>query len=266
MAVTGILAPRLAPHDPNATNASAIFCPPASCEGGGRSHVLGTDHLGRDVLSRIVISFRNNLYTGLLGSLLGLLTAWLLIVTRSMRTIGPDPNMMRPLLGVPYYGVAILTYLIGVSLSTVVIANAGASLKLAIVCAGVFSSILPMALVYEYTRRDCASSSRVQLVIRRGMVLYPVGFALAFLMGLFIESSLSFLGIGVPPSTPSLGNMISSGSHFAEAWWIAGFPLGIVLVSIGAFLAIVFPVSRDFIPSSQAQPVGSCRLRQPSGR
>ena len=125
MAVTGILAPRLAPHDPNATNASAIFCPPVSCESGGRSHVLGTDHLGRDVLTRIVISFGNNPYTGLLGSLLGLLAAWLLIVVRSMRTIGPDPNMMRLLLGVPYYGVAILTYLIGVSLSTVVIANAG---------------------------------------------------------------------------------------------------------------------------------------------
>ena len=199
MVVTGIFAPVLTPHDPNATNVSAIFCPPVSCEHGGQSHVLGTDHLGRDVLSRIVISFRNNLYTGLLGSLLGLLAAWLLIVVRSMKTIDPDPNMMRPFLGVPYYSVAILMYPMGVFLSIVVIGGTGVSLMSVIVCAGAFSSILPMALVDEYARWDCASSSRVQLVIRRGMVLYPVGFALAFLMGLFIESSLSFLGIGVPP-------------------------------------------------------------------
>ena len=125
MVVTGIFAPVLTPHDPNATNVSAIFCPPVSCEHGGQSHVLGTDHLGRDVLSRIIISFRNNLYTGLLGSLLGLLAAWLLIMVRSMKTINPDPNMMRPFLGVPYYGVAILTYLMGVFLSIVVIAGTG---------------------------------------------------------------------------------------------------------------------------------------------
>ena len=257
MVVTGIFAPVLTPHDPNATNVSAIFCPPVSCEHGGQSHVLGTDHLGRDVLSRIVISFRNNLYTGLLGSLLGLLAAWLLIVVRSMKTIDPDPNMMRPFLGVPYYGVAILTYLMGVFLSIVVIAGTGVSLMSVIVCAGAFSSILPMALVDEYARWDCASSSRVQLVIRRGMVLYPVGFALAFLMGLFIESSLSFLGIGVPPPIPSLGFMIVGGMDFAGTWWIAGFPLGIVLVATGAFPAIVFPVSRDFILSSPAHLLGS---------
>ena len=134
-----------------------------------------------------------------------------------------------------------------------------------IVCAGAFSSILPMALVDEYARWDCASSSRVQLVIRRGMVLYPVGFALAFLMGLFIESSLSFLGIGVPPPIPSLGFMIVGGMDFAGKWWIAGFPLGIVLVATGAFPAIVFPVSRDFTLSSQAHP-SDPRLYRPALR
>ena len=225
--------------------------------------MLGTDQFGRDILSRIVTSLRVPLYAGLLGSFSGLLAAWLMIVVRSLRTTSLDTNIMRPLLGVPYYGAAILTYLIGVFLSLVVIVIVGSSPKPVIICAGAFSAILPMVLVYDYARWDCASSTRVQLVILRGMVLYPVGFALSFLMGLFIESSLSFLGAGVPPSDPSLGIMIGLGfafQGFAGAW-LAGFPLGIVLVATGAFLAIVFPVSRDLVPSSQAQPIGSLLIQ-----
>ena len=256
MAVTGIFGPFVVPHDPGFIDRSAMMCPPLSCPDGSRSHVLGTDQLGRDILSRIVASLRFHLYTGLLGSLSGLLAAWLMIVVRSLRTTSPDTNIMRPLLGVPYYGAAIMTYLIGAFLSLVVIVIVGSSPKSVIICAGAFSAILPTALVYDYARWNCASSIRVQLVVLRGMVLYPVGFALAFLMGLFIESSLSFLGAGVPPPDPSLGDMIAMGVHNVGAW-IAGIPLGIVLVAMGAFLAIVFPVSMDFIPSSQAQPIGS---------
>ena len=259
MAVTGMFAPFVVPHDPEVIDPSSIMCPPLSCAEGNQSYVLGTDQFGRDILSRIVTSLRVPLYAGLLGSLSGPLAAWLMIVVRSMRTTGPDPNIVRPLLGFSFYGVAILTYLIGVFLSLVIIVIGGSSLKLVIVCAGAFSSILPMALVYEYARWDSASSSRVLLASRRGVALYPVGFALAFLMGLFIESSLSFLGAGVPSPSPSLGIMIGLGyafEGFAGAW-LAGFPLGIVLVAMGAFLAIVFPVSSDFIPSSQAQPIGS---------
>jgi peptide/nickel transport system permease protein len=77
MAVTGIFAPVLAPHDPNAVNVTARLVPPGGNAGDGQSHILGTDHFGRDLLSRIVTSFRINLYIGLLGTLLGLLAAWL---------------------------------------------------------------------------------------------------------------------------------------------------------------------------------------------
>lgn len=256
MAVTGIFAPFVVPHGPEVIDPSARKCPPLSCADGSRSHVLGTDGLGRDVLSGIVTSLRFHVYIGLLGSILGLLAAWLLITVRNMMTTVSGPNMMGPLLGVPYYSMAILTYLVGAFLSLVVIAGLGSSFWLVIGCAGVVSSILPMVLVYEYTRRGRASSSGVQPVIRGGMALYPVGFALAFLMGIFIESSLSFLGVGMPPTVSSLGIMISRGIDFSGAW-IAGFPLSVVLVGTGAFLAIVFPVSRDFIPTSQAHSATS---------
>ena len=258
MAVTGIFAPFLAPHDPYAANPRAVLCPPVSCASDVQSHVLGTDHLGRDVLSRIVTSFRTNLYIGLLGSFWGILAAWLLVIVRSIRGTAPTPDMARPLLGLPFYGLAILTYIIGVFLSISVMASVGVSLLAITVCAGVLSAVLPMALVYGSVMRDGASSNPVRLAVRRGIELSPVGFSLAFLMGLFIEFSLSFLGIGVPHDIPSLGNLTAHGrAHLVIALWISVFPLGIVLVAVGAFLAIVIPVGSGLIPASQKSPNGA---------
>ncbi len=249
MAVTGIFAPVLAPHDPNAVSSSALFVPPGGNAVDGQSHILGTDHLGRDVLSRIVTSFRINLYIGLLGILLGLLAAWLLVIVRSMRSAALTQNMPRPLLGVPFYGLAILTYIIGFFLSITIAASVGSSLEAAIGCSGVFSALLPMALVYGSVRGDRASSGPVRLAVRRGIALSPIGFSLAFLMGLFIESSLSFLGVGVPPSVPSLGGAVAVGAaHLKTGAWIVVFPLGIVLVAVGAVSAIVIPVGRILSP------------------
>ena len=164
MAVTGILAPVVVPHDPNALSLPERYCPPVSCERDGRSHVLGTDHLGRDLLSRIGPSLRINLYIGILGTLLSFLGAWLLVIVRSNRSAALTTDMPGPLLGVPLYGLAILTYFIGVFISLVMVAAVGPSLMFLIILAGVFSSLLPMALVYESIRGDRASSSPVRLV------------------------------------------------------------------------------------------------------
>ena len=254
MAVAGIFAPALAPHDPQVGDIFQRNCPPVSCEHDGRSHVLGTDKVGRDVLSRIVTSFRTSLYIGLLGTLLGILAAWLLVIVRSNRGAAPTPMMLGPLFGVPFYGLAILTYIIGVFLSLVVAGSLGTRLITVIVCAGVFSSLLPMTLVYESVRGGGASSSRFRLTLRRAIALSPVGFSLAFLMGLLIESSLSFLGVGVPPPNPSLGLMIAGGRNLIlNAPWIVVFPFGIVLAAVAAFSAIVIPVGSTLIPR---QPEG----------
>ena len=246
MTVAGILAPVLAPHDPQVVNIPQRSCPPVSCEHDGRSHVLGTDLLGRDVLSRIVTSFRTNLYIGLLGTFLGILAALLLIIVRSNRGAAPTSDVPRPPFGVPFYGLAILTYIIGVFLSIAVMAVVGSSLTFTVICAGVFSSLLPMTLFTSPSGGDGSSPNPGRLAFRRAIALSPVGFSLALLMGLFIESSLSFLGVGVPPNVPSLGRVIWS--HRMGPWWIVVFPLGIVLAAVAAFSAIVIPVGRTLIP------------------
>ena len=249
LAAIGIFGPMATPHDPYATRPGASFCPPLSCASGGASHLMGTDSVGRDTLTRFVVSLRTYVYIGLLGAALGLLTAWLLVMARGIRNAGPALDMPRPLFGVPLYALSILSYFIGVIVCISVFVVLGADLVATMVCAGVFSAPPPMALVYGSVRRDSMSSNPVRLAIRRGIALFPLGFSLALLMGLCIESSVSFLGMGVPPPSPSLGGLMNQGMvHYAEAPWILVLPLGIVLVSVAAFWAIVIPVGRGLVP------------------
>ena len=215
-------------------------------------HILGTDHLGRDVLSRVVTSFRTNLYIGLLGALLGTLAAWLLVIVRSTRGATPAAESPASPFGLPFHVLAILTYIVGVFVSLAVTASLGSAVVHVIASAGVFSAILPMALVAESARTDGASSSPIRTAVRCGISLFPVTFSLALLMGLFIEFSLSFLGVGVPPSTPSLGGMVSDATRHAVYWWTWVFPLGTVLVGVGAFSAITIPVGRGLAPPAGA--------------
>ena len=138
MSVTGIFAPLLATHDPYRVNSDAILCPPLSCASEGQSHVLGTDHLGRDVLSRIVTGFRTNLYIGILGTFLGVPAAWLLVIVYNIRGDALTPDTSRPLLGVSFYGLAIITYTIGVFLSLAWLSAFGVSLLATIGFIGLF--------------------------------------------------------------------------------------------------------------------------------
>ena len=157
-------------------------------------------------------------------------------------------DILRPPSGVPLYARSILAYVIGVIVCTLVFVVVGPALLATVVCAGVFSAAAPTALVYGSVRRDSTSSNPVQLAVRRGIALCPLGFSLALLMGLCIESSVSFLGVGVPPPSPSLGGLVNQGMvHYAEAPWAPVLPLGVVLVSVAAFWALVIPVGRGLV-------------------
>lgn len=251
MAVTGIFAPVLAPHDPLAGSMSARLCPPLTCEQNGRSHILGTDDISRDVLSRIVASFRNHLYIGLVGTFVGLFAAWLLVIARSIREPSPAQDTPRPLFRIPFWalailacGIAFLPPLVVVALLVAIILM-GSSLVLVIVCAGVPAALPPMALAYDSAQSNDASSNPVGVALRRGIVLAPIGFSLAFLIGLFTESSLSFMSVGVFRPTPSLGTMVADAmAGSTTGWWLVVFPGGVGLMAVAAFAGIVFPVSR----------------------
>lgn len=253
--LAGVFAPLLSPHDPLETDYRAVLCPPPSCEHLSGIHVLGTDHLGRDVLSYIVTSFRMYLYIGLVGTVLGIFVAYLLIIVRSAGRTAPARGAATPLLGGRFWLVTILTYLIGGYSSLMAMSLYGPSLMLVIGCVGVASSVLPMTFVYESLRMNRAPISSVRLDVRHAIMLAPVCLSLASIMGLLIESSLSFLGVGVPPPNPSLGNMIRDGvrTSLAEAPWVWGFPLGIILIAVGALSVIV--IHRSRCPSASTSAV-----------
>ena len=175
-----------------------------------------------------------------------------MVIVRSIRGAVPTPGFSAHLFGLPFYGLAILTYIVGVVVSLSVTASLGVEPVNIVASVGVFSAILPMVLVSESARRNGASSSPVRLAFLGGVALFPVTFSLALLMGLFIEFSLSFLGVGVPPPTPSLGGMVAGVTRYAVYWWTWVFPLGIVLVGMGGFSAIVIPVGRGLSPPARA--------------
>ena len=241
MAVTGIFAPVLAPHDPNASNTLAIFLPPGGNVEGGQSHILGTDHVGRDVLSRIITSFRIYLYIGPLGTLLGLLAAWLLVIVRSGRSAAPTPDSQGPLLGVPLYGLAIITYSTGVFLSLVVVAAVGVLFEAPIVCAGVFSSLLPMALVYGSVRGDRASSSPVRLA---DGPLHRVFFIVSWDWRAVSDSVFGLHDCG-REGLPHYRMVVDS-----------GFALGDCAGGRGGFLSHRHSSRQDLIPASRSSPAG----------
>ncbi len=97
------------------------------------------------------------------------------------------------------------------------------------------------------------------------MVLLPLTYSLAFLMGIFLVTPLSFLGLGVPPGAPSWGIMIAEGRGvLLNVWWLCLLPLGMVTIAVGAFLGIVLPIRRVQkctetidLPDTQRVPTGA---------
>ncbi len=267
MGVVGIFAPVLSPYDPLASGLGARMIAPGGASPEGRVHVLGTDQLGGDVLSRIVWSFRTNLYIGLVGTFVGVLAAWLLILARSRRNPTQAPDTLGPLFGVSLGSLAIIVYLLGLLPAMMVFAVMGYSFLLVTTMAGLLSAVLPMALVYESARNGASALSPVRSALMLGGANSPVAFSLALLMGLLIESSLSFLGIGVPPTHPSLGGMISSGrTNLVSAPWISGFPALVLLAGAVALAAIAIPVGRQHrIPQPAASPAGQAKTLSYAG-
>ena len=245
IAVVGIFAPLLAPHDPLEANIRARNAPPIWYADGSSQHILGTDNIGRDLISRIMFSFRIDVYIGVLGFALGTLAAWALVILRSGKSIVPDTNALPALLSVSFLPFASLTFITGAFLFLFMVAIFGQSFLLAIALAGVFSALLPTVLIYESVRADVRRESTFRLALRCGILLAPVSFGLALLMGLFIESFASFLGLGVQPPTASLGGIIAEGRLYVmSASWIIGFPSAIMLFAVASFLAIAIPADR----------------------
>ena len=233
LVITALFAPVLAPHGPKDT-AFGQFVPP------GREFPMGTDNLGRDVLSRVIWGARLSLYVGLasvlvgitIGSLWGIFTGYYggIADTSSQRIV--DCVMALP----PIILALSLMAAVGQSVNNVILAltillTPTAARTLRAVALGVSASPF-----IEAAR--AAGTSHLRIVLRHilpnCLATYIVLVTTNISYAIVVEASLSFLGVGAPPDEPSWGGMLTAGTQAMEtAPWLIFFPG--VAISLAVF-------------------------------
>jgi peptide/nickel transport system permease protein len=239
-----IFAPLLAPYDPNEQDLYQRLEPMGSRAEGGKTFVLGSDHLGRDILSRLLYGARVSLLVGasaafiaaFIGMLLGGLAGYL--GGRFDDTIMglADLQMAFPAILLALVAVAVL----GQGLRNVIIVFAVTGW---VQYARTLRADILTIKEHEYilaTRVVGGSHSRTLFRHILPNALAPLIVIASFMMAAMItqEAALSFLGVGVPATIPTWGNMLADGREYLyEAWWISTLP-GLCLMSV--VLAINF--------------------------
>jgi peptide/nickel transport system permease protein len=237
LVLTAALAPWLAPHGPKETGFAQYLSPRAEFP-------MGTDHLGRDVLSRVIWGARLSLYVGLvsvtvgitLGALWGIVTAYLGGTADSASQRFVDVLMALPPIILALALMAALGQSVGnviIALTILLIPTAARTIR------SVVLSVKQLPFV-EAARAAGASSWRVIFhhVAPNTLSTYVVLFTVNIAYAIVVEASLSFLGLGSPPDEPSWGGMLTAGTQSVEtAPWTIVFPgLAISLAVLGLTL------------------------------
>jgi ABC-type dipeptide/oligopeptide/nickel transport system permease subunit len=248
LASVAVLAERLAPHNPLTTDYAVTRDPPFG------HHVLGTDHLGRDVLSRIIFGARVTLLVAISSVLLGDTIGFIWGVASGYlggRVDLISQRVLDVLMSLPALILALLLMAgLGAGLSTVIIALGvtGGPLSTRVVRSMVLS-VKELAYV-EAAGALGASGTRVMVRHVAPQCVAPFLIITTGHLGaaIFIEAALSFVGVGVPPPMPSWGNML--GGVLAEAfkppWWMVVFPGTAITVTILA-VNLFGDALRDFL-------------------
>lgn len=249
--LAGVFAPLLVPRDPATQKTDVRLEGPGLVFEEGTVAFLGTDQLGRDVLSRAIFGIRASLFVGISGVLLaGLLGVGLGLIAGYFG--GPwDMAIMRLAdiqLAFPGILMALaLTAALGPSVRNLIVALTVTGWVLyARLVRGVVLSVKEREFV-ESARALGASNSRIVLRHVLPNVISPVVIVAALDLGRMIlaESSLSFLGLGIQPPTPSWGSMIADGrSYLFNAWWVSTFP-GLFLAVTVMVIALLGDAIRD---------------------
>ena len=239
--LTAIAAPFVTSHDPIRQDLANTLLPPAWEEGGESDHLLGTDSLGRDVLSRLVYGSRVSLSVGFfsvfiglafgtwLGLLAGFFGGWL--ETWIMRIADMQlamPFMLMAIAAIGAFGPSMLSVIIVLALGiwpgyARMVRGEVLSVKQSeFIEAARVAGCRPVRLILRHILPNVLNTIVVMATLNFGMMI-------------IFEGGLSFLGIGVQPPTPSWGGMLADGrAYVTVAWHLAVFPgLAIMLVVLG---------------------------------
>lgn len=239
LVVVALAAPIIAPHAADTQYRDALLLPPAWLEGGSAKFLLGTDAVGRDMLSRLIYGARYSLFIGcvvvsialaggvVLGLLAGYLKGWVdTFIMRVMDIILAFPSLLLALVLVAVLGPGLINAMIAIALvyqphfvrlaRAAVMAEAGREYVMAARVAGsshlrlMFYTILP----------NCLGPLIVQAT-------------LSFSNAILDSAALGFLGMGAQPPTPEWGTMLAEAREFIlRAWWVVTFPGIAILVTV----------------------------------
>jgi peptide/nickel transport system permease protein len=239
-----VSAPWLAPFDPLEQNLPGRLKPPMWVNAEGSRHILGTDPLGRDLLSRVIHGARVSLVVAAVAVPISVVLGVLLGVTAGMTRGLYEATIMRLIdvqLALPFILVALAVLVaIGPTFINIV-------LLLGITGWMNYARIL-RAETLSIRERDFVSAARAigasRMRITARHVLPNLASTIIVLITLqipqviILESALSFLGLGIQPPTPSWGSMLSTGRQYMlMQWWVSLFPgLAIALVALGGNL------------------------------
>tara|TARA_B100000886_G_scaffold338687_1_gene302123 strand:- start:5454 stop:6341 length:888 start_codon:yes stop_codon:yes gene_type:complete len=224
----GIFAPLISPYDPNSQDLLKTLQPPAWFSG---QHFLGTDHVGRDILSRIffgarislIISLTVVLISGCIGVFLGAISGYFIgfydfLIQKLVEVVWAFPPLLLAIAVVAFFGQGLSILIIALVLQRWI--------PYCRVSRGQALSLRDRDFVHA-ARSLGATSPRII-----GVHILPNLMQATLVIGTFAmadaiiaEASLSFLGLGVPPEIPTWGSMLADGrTYISTSWWLAFFP------------------------------------------
>jgi dipeptide transport system permease protein len=240
--LVAVLAPVLAPHDPREQDLLATTLPPLGFTGAEPGYFLGTDDLGRDVLSRLifgarvalVVAFVAAALAALLGILLGLLAGYLrgatdVIVSRLIDIWMAFPPVLLSILIVAIMGSGVTSVIVAIAIidwtrfARVVRADTMAQAQADYVIASRVLGFGRMAILFRDILPNVAPVMLALFTLEMGIAV-------------IVEAILSFVGLSVSSDTPTWGGMIAQGRQIIHhAWWVFAAPLAALFATVLAF-------------------------------
>lgn len=234
-----IFAPLIAPHSPSMQNRDAFLVPPFWQEGGSLTYLLGTDAVGRDILSRLMYGSQFSLFIGLFvvvlsvssGVLIGLLAGYFrgwvdTVIMRIMDVILAFPSLLLALVLVAILGPGLLNAMIAIAL----------------ILQPHFVRLTRASVMSERDREYViasrvagAGSVRLMFLTILPNCLAPliVQATLSFSTAILDAAALGFLGMGAQPPTPEWGSMLAEAREFIlRAWWVVTLPGLAILITV----------------------------------
>jgi len=240
-----LFSPFLSPHNPLQANLNERLTPCVFQKGGTWEHILGTDHLGRDILSRIIYGSRVSLLVGFVATFIGCLIGGALGLM-SGYSGGKIDSVVNKLMDIQ------LSFHI-VLFAIFVVAIAGPSLRNIIIVCGIASWVtygrVIRGQVLTVREKEFIEAARgigcstPRILVRH---VFPNIFSSIVVIAtleigriIVLESTLSFLGLGIQPPTPSWGGILYDGkTYMVQAWWIAAFPGMVIMMVVLGFNVI----------------------------